>query len=140
MGFFFPAIFSSTSPDSSCGRPPLPPPAPHPTPHFSVRGPLSLSLLNLAFTITLTSEGIKKCLQTAHFSKKIQIKSTHNLSLKRKENYNSFSVFRHHSPNNCYMQFKFLNRCGMGLDMQFRSLLLLIIFKDWGEKTLRSAK
>ena len=72
--------------------------------------------------------------------KKIKIKNTQNLSLKGKENYNSFSVFRHHSPNNCYMQFKFLNRCGMGLDMESRLLLLLIIFKDWGEKTLRRAK
>lgn len=69
--------------------------------------------------------------------KKIKIKSTQNLSLKGKENYNSFSIFRHHSPNNCYMQFKFLNRCGMGLDVEFRLLLLLIIFKNWGKNTAR---
>lgn len=60
--------------------------------------------------------------------KKIKIKSTQNLSFKGKENYNSFSVFRHHSPNNCNMQFKFLNRCGLGLDTEFRLLVLLIIF------------
>lgn len=70
--------------------------------------------------------------------KKNQNKNTQNLSLKGKENYNSFSVFRHHSPNNCYMQFKFLNRCGMGLDMESR--LLLIIFKDWGEKNTSKGK
>lgn len=133
--FFFPSI----SPDSSVGALPCHPPAPHPAPCFFV-GPLSLSLPHLAFTITLTSEGIRKCLQTAHFSKRIKIKGTQNLSLKGKENHNSFSVFRHHSPNNCYMQFKFLNRCGMGLDMEFRLLLLLIIFLIGGENTLRSAK
>lgn len=53
---------------------------------------------------------------------------------KGKENYNSLSVLRHHSPNNCYMQFKFLNRCGMGLDVESQRLLSLITFKDWGKK------
>lgn len=117
--FFFP----NTITDSG-GPPPQPPPAPHPAPHFSVRGPLSLSLLHFSFTITLTSEGIKKCLQTAHFSKnKNPNEKAHRTCLSKEKNYISFSVFRHHSPNNCYMQVKFLNRCGMGLDMKFRSLL-----------------
>lgn len=32
------------------------------------------------------------------------------------------------------MQFKFLNRCGMGLDVESQRLLSLITFKDWGKK------
>lgn len=119
------------------GTLPSHPPSPPSGPPFLSKRTTIAEPTNLAFTITLTSEGIKKCLQTAHFSKnqkkKIKIKSTQNLSLKGKENYNSFSVFRHHSPNNCYMQFKFLDTCAMGLGMKFRPpLLVLIIFKDWG--------
>lgn len=78
---FFVVSFPRTSSDSSYGHPPPPPPAPNPVPHFSERGPLLLSLPHLAFTITLTSEGIKKCLQTARFlKKKIKIK-THRTCL-----------------------------------------------------------
>lgn len=85
------------------------------------------------------SQKVSKSVYRLHVSEKNQNKNTQNLSLKGKAYDNSFSVFRlfrHHSPNNCYMQFKFLKRCGMGLDMEFRLLRLLIIFKDWGKKTL----
>lgn len=72
----------STSFDSFQGHPP-PPSIPILLAHFSVRGPLSPSLLHLAFTITLTIEGIKKCFYRLHISQKNKIKIHRTCLLKK---------------------------------------------------------